>query len=362
MRPEIVHILVGGVPVLVMQIGDVGMLVGDALVPVPMRVLANRHRIVEVGVVAVVVAMRVLVIDGLVDVHVRVRLGQMKEQARGHREGGDHGEETGRLAEHPRDCSAPERPRREHGRGPSGAEEPLRSKIEPEAHAVSGRADGEQPESLRRRRPPIARDDGERGREDGADRCFGADHRRRVERRERLRERVVDRPRERGRRDRREADRARRTALVARMVEHEEGSSDRHDRGRDDDAPPGMLGVDDAREREGEDSLEVQHQRGGGPAGTREPPGQQRRRDEGAGDGDAHDSRQMHAGNGRLGLRPRGQPYGRGARIKETRRGERPRFARELLHERRRQSERDRREECDEAAAQSWARRRRAHA
>jgi uncharacterized protein YybS (DUF2232 family) len=66
---------------LVMAVRHVRMTVAAWLVPVPVTVCADRHHVVDMIVVAVVVPMGMLVLDPLVLVLVAVRLRQMEQDA-----------------------------------------------------------------------------------------------------------------------------------------------------------------------------------------------------------------------------------------------------------------------------------------
>jgi hypothetical protein len=65
----------------VMRIGHVGMHMPNGLVPVTVAVLANRRHAVHMVVMAIVVAVRVFVLQRLVLVFVAVRLRQVQHHA-----------------------------------------------------------------------------------------------------------------------------------------------------------------------------------------------------------------------------------------------------------------------------------------
>ena len=81
----------------VVQVGRVVVGVARAVVAVRVRVLADERRIVACGVVAVVVAVHVVVLDRLVDVRVAVALGDVQVHAeREQRRGGDRDQPAAR--------------------------------------------------------------------------------------------------------------------------------------------------------------------------------------------------------------------------------------------------------------------------
>ena len=63
---------------LVVQIGSVLVVVLQGLVVMRMRVLSDEGRIVHVDVMTVIVAMRVIVIDGFVPVSMPMTFGQVQ--------------------------------------------------------------------------------------------------------------------------------------------------------------------------------------------------------------------------------------------------------------------------------------------
>lgn len=69
----------GSVPVLMVNIGGVGMCMGDRVMHVPVTVTALRHHIVGVGVVSVIVTVGMLMSQCLVRMLMSVALSQMQE-------------------------------------------------------------------------------------------------------------------------------------------------------------------------------------------------------------------------------------------------------------------------------------------
>lgn len=67
-----------------MQIRHVRMVVLDVLMAMHVAVLTDRHRLVAMVVMSIVVTMRVLVLDGLVNMGVPVALGEMQDQPDDH--------------------------------------------------------------------------------------------------------------------------------------------------------------------------------------------------------------------------------------------------------------------------------------
>ena len=113
-----------------MRIRHVRMTVLHRLVLVPMAVCTRRQQVVRMLVVAVVVRVRVFVFERLMDVLMRLALGQMQQHA------GQHQQRTGAkpyrraaLAQRIGDGGADERREREHRPGACCAEFALRQKV-----------------------------------------------------------------------------------------------------------------------------------------------------------------------------------------------------------------------------------------
>ena len=85
------------VTVSVVNIGGVLVLVLGGVVSMRVRVHAGNRRIVKVAVVAVVMPMGVLVLDGVVNVAMTVSLGQVQVDSDGEQAGGNGGEGSSRT-------------------------------------------------------------------------------------------------------------------------------------------------------------------------------------------------------------------------------------------------------------------------
>ena len=70
--------------VLMVQVGHMGVCMRQRFVLVPMAVSPLRHHLVHMGVVAIVVGMRVLMLKRLVGMLVRMKLHQVKSDTRQH--------------------------------------------------------------------------------------------------------------------------------------------------------------------------------------------------------------------------------------------------------------------------------------
>ena len=113
-----------------MRVRHVRMDVRHRIVPMPMAVWAGRQQFVRMLVVAVVVRVRVFVFERLMDVLMRVALGQMQQHA------GQHQQRTGAkpyrraaLAQRIGDGGADEGRKRKYRTGACCAEFALRQKI-----------------------------------------------------------------------------------------------------------------------------------------------------------------------------------------------------------------------------------------
>ena len=132
-----------------MQIGRVRVVVLDACMLMQMTMAPAHRRVVRVVVVTIVVAMRVIVLEGVVDVRVRVLLAQMEHDAEGEERAREGGEEADLpIAERQRHDRADEWTERKDRAGASGAERPLCQEIEGERATV---ADGAERHEGRRR-------------------------------------------------------------------------------------------------------------------------------------------------------------------------------------------------------------------
>lgn len=102
----------------VMRIRNVRVRMQQRFVAVPVAVLARGHRVVDVQVVAVVVAVGVLVLERVVGVLVCVRFREMERHAGEHQCRADGGESAdGVIAQSDRECRADERREGEHRPG-----------------------------------------------------------------------------------------------------------------------------------------------------------------------------------------------------------------------------------------------------
>lgn len=118
--------------VIVVEVGRVVVVVLDRVVVMRMRVLAGERRVVAVRVMAVVMAMHVVVLDGGVEVAMVVALGQVEVDAEREQQRGACGPRTRpAIAERHRERGADERRQREHAAGAAGADPALREQVEP---------------------------------------------------------------------------------------------------------------------------------------------------------------------------------------------------------------------------------------
>ena len=289
------------------------------LVGVGVRVLAGHRRNVRVGVVAIVVAVRVLVREGLVPVLVAMGLGDVEVDADREARRRAAGPPRRRaIAEGICERGADERREREHRAGARGADATLGEQVEPEAQPVAGRAARQQHAARERRWQRLAAEHRDRAGQARAERGLRGDDLERIAIRERSRQRVVDRPGERGDADGERAEQAR--ARPRADVEREHDPAAGHQRDGEEHAAPECLAVDQPCEHDGEHRLEVEDQRARGRAGTREPPRQAGRRDRGTGDRDAEDPRQVspsERGPARAGHQAHRGGGDRGARVEQ---------------------------------------------
>jgi hypothetical protein len=116
------------------RVGPVRVSVRRSVVPVRVAVLALDRRLVNVIVMAVVVAMRVIVLELFVGVHVLVPLGEMQVQRRHEQTCSDRGERARRpIAQEPGRHRADEGSCCKNGARATRAHDALRSQVKPEA-------------------------------------------------------------------------------------------------------------------------------------------------------------------------------------------------------------------------------------
>ena len=128
----------------------------------PVAVRAARHRVVRVVVMAVVVPVRMLVVQHLVCMDMPVRLGQMQHHAKHHQQAsGRHDPTAAAVAQRDRDRGPDERREGEHRARARGTERPLREQIEAQAKSVARRADHEQTDRCAERGQRIAEEAGD---------------------------------------------------------------------------------------------------------------------------------------------------------------------------------------------------------
>jgi hypothetical protein len=315
-----------------------------ALVPVRMTVLTLHRRDVQVVVVPVVVPMRVLVIHGLVSVTMMVRLGRVKGHGKSkERPGNDHEERAISVAKPVGQHRPDERGERKKRRCPRGAEHALRAQVEAEAETVSDSAASRERHARAPRRPWLAKNQGDRRRENGSRDRLPEHHRAGIEIREWSRERTVERPSQRRAGDCHEPERAR--AASSAGARPEQDAARDHQRDRESHAPAARLSIKHPREQDCEDNFEIEKERRRESAGTLQTPREAR-----GGEGGSQRSDEDHAPNlvapqRRLTVLRGGQPSAdRRAGIEKGRGGERSDPRAEVLHERRRGPEKARRD------------------
>ena len=185
-----------------MDIGPVVMRVLAFLVAMSVAVLAEGARIVRVIMVPVIVAMSVLVLHRSVAMKVTVPLGDVQIDARGEEQPGDEGRRAHRvITDRPGDHDADEGAEREEGSRPAGAEAALGQEVKTEAQPVADAAAREQRQGVRGGGPRLSEEPRGQEGEQRADSRFGQDDPARIQIGEGARERVVERPAQRGRRD-----------------------------------------------------------------------------------------------------------------------------------------------------------------
>ena len=122
------------------HVESMGMDMRRRLVPVRMRVFAAGKDVVGVVVVAVVVRVRMIVLNGPMRMLVLVRLREMEPHARHEEDACPEGRRAGHaLAQRPGERGPNERSRREDRPGPRRADLPLRTEVEREAGAIAQR-------------------------------------------------------------------------------------------------------------------------------------------------------------------------------------------------------------------------------
>ena len=317
-----------------------------------MAVRAVRHVGVRVLVVAVVVPMRMLVVERVVDVLVRVALRKVQNDAGEHeRAAGDEEHVARAIAEGEGQRGADERREREHRTGARRAERALGEQVEAQADAVAGGADREQPEHRRRARQRLHEQQcDERGGE-RAERRLGHHHLARIAVGERARQRVVEAPG--GRRDD-DGDeprcRARAGAMAARDEQHGACDQERH---RRSDAPVDRFAIQRACEQGSEDDLEREQERDVGRARALQSPGERSRSDDRATRRDRKQPARVAAQEPRLSVDAAGRQRAdqRRAGVEQRRGRERAEADAEALDERRARAEQHGREQRQQRAA-----------
>lgn len=118
--------------VVMVQVRPVGVIVRSLVVLMDVAVLAFDHVVMDVVVVAVIMAVRVLVFEPLVGVPVVVLLREMEiDRSAEERGRGQCGPARGAFAEAPRGRSADEGREREDRSRPTGSEATLRQEVQP---------------------------------------------------------------------------------------------------------------------------------------------------------------------------------------------------------------------------------------
>ena len=121
-------------PVLVVDVGHVGVAVPQGGVPVPMAVGPNRHHVVGVRVVAIVVGVGVLMFQRRMFVLVLMRFGQVQHHSPHHqRTACQHEGADGAIPHRPRPHNADERRKGKNRSGAPGTKGPLGQQVKAQA-------------------------------------------------------------------------------------------------------------------------------------------------------------------------------------------------------------------------------------
>ena len=262
-------------PVRVMGVRHVGVNVARRAMRVRVAVRPVGHHGVRVLMMAVVVPVRVLVLERVVDVRVGVPLRQVQDDAGQHQQAAGAEPRIARaVAERKGDSGADEWREGEHRAGARRAECPLRQQVEAQAEAIAGGADGKQRQrrrgpgggsptstatSARRARRalpwPSRPDRGHAPRARATARCRGP--------RPPSRRATARRP-----------EAALSSRVAAEDQQHASGNEQCH---RDADAAVDRFAVEATREQGGEHDFEREHQRRAGRARVLQAPGQRHR-------------------------------------------------------------------------------------
>jgi len=124
-----------------MLVGHVRVRMPHRLVAVQVAVRSSGHRIVTVGVVPVVVAVGMLVLEPFVLVLVSMALRQVQDDARGHQHGGDqHPGTAAALAERHSQQRTDEGGECKHRASARRTERPLGQQVQAQAQTIPGGA------------------------------------------------------------------------------------------------------------------------------------------------------------------------------------------------------------------------------
>ena len=103
---------------------------------------SDRHRVVQVIMMLVIVAMSMLVFHGVMLMIVRVHLGQVDEDAQEHQEGArQHPETSDTLAQHNGEERTDKGCKGEHGAGAGRTKRTLRQQVKTQTQTIAGATD-----------------------------------------------------------------------------------------------------------------------------------------------------------------------------------------------------------------------------
>ena len=307
--------------------------------------------------VAVVVDMRVFMLQGRVVVRMVVRLRQMQHHAQQHQPAAQgHHRARGALAQ--RQCAerSDEGCKGKHRPRAAGAEGPLGQQVQPQAQSVAGGADGQERGSRAKGGKRFCRQHGQHEGGTSAQQCLDQHHLPRVAVGDPARQGVVHPP---GSRGQQHGQQSQQLALARQaLLQHQRHAAGQQKQESRHDTPVHGLAVQAPRQHHREKGLQRQHQGGTGPAGALQAPGQRHRADDGAECGHGQHACEVAALQPGLPLRrlPQGEGDQRRPGVEQGGRGERPQAHAEALYQRCAESEQDGRHQGQQAATQGRGR------
>ena len=311
-----------------------------------MAVRSRCQRIVVMMVMAVVMPVGVLMIQGIMNVAVGMGFCQVEQHAEQHQHSASGHEPTclslterkGRQRAHER-CK---RKYRARARRPEGA---LGEQVKAQAQTVPGGADREQAQGSPGRRRGLAQAQRQHGRDARAQGRLGQHDLRRVALGQCTRQAVVHAPGRCGQQHREQAHQL--EATQAPLVEHQQRCAREHQEHGGPDASAHRLVVQLPGQERREQRLQGEHQGRAGAAGALQSPGQRHGPKHGPETGHGPQAREVAALQARLhGQRlPEQQPHDGRTGVQQGGRAEDAQARPKALHERRAQAEQDGREQ-----------------